>query len=121
MLSLSAADSAVLPSVLRLYLEVPSVTILEQKPALGGRAYSFRDGVTGDTIDNGQHVLIAGYERTLHFLETIGTRDLLHIQSSLTAAIPSSTEGLSGASASVVACTVQLPCWRSFQFTLLIS
>lgn len=61
-----------------------NVTILEQKPALGGRAYSFKDGVTGDTIDNGQHVLIAGYEHTMHFLETIGTRDLLHVQSSPT-------------------------------------
>lgn len=56
------------------------VTILEQKPALGGRAYSFKDHVTGDTIDNGQHVLIAGYDRTMHFLETIGTRSLLRIQ-----------------------------------------
>jgi hydroxysqualene dehydroxylase len=56
------------------------VTILEQKPAPGGRAYSFRDKVTGDTIDNGQHVLIAGYDRTMRFLETIGTRDLLRTQ-----------------------------------------
>jgi len=56
------------------------VTILEQKPALGGRAYSFKDHVTGDTIDNGQHVLIAGYERTMHFLETIGTRGMLRVQ-----------------------------------------
>lgn len=61
-----------------------NVTILEQKPALGGRAYSFKDGVTGDTIDNGQHVLIAGYERTMHFLGMTGTRDLLRIQSSPT-------------------------------------
>lgn len=57
-------------------------TLLEQKPALGGRAYSFRDSVTGDTIDNGQHVLIAGYDRTMHFLETIGTRHLLRVQHS---------------------------------------
>ena len=55
-------------------------TVLEQKPAPGGRAYSFKDSTTGDTIDNGQHVLIAGYERTMHFLETIGTRDLVRIQ-----------------------------------------
>lgn len=60
------------------------VTILEQKPALGGRAYSFKDSVTGVTIDNGQHVLIAGYERTMHFLETIGTRHLLRIDESPT-------------------------------------
>ena len=56
------------------------VTLLEQKPALGGRAYSFKDAATGDTIDNGQHVLIAGYHRTMQFLETIGTRHLLRIQ-----------------------------------------
>ncbi|MEK9139168.1 MAG: hydroxysqualene dehydroxylase HpnE [Bacteroidota bacterium] len=56
------------------------VTILEQKPALGGRAFSFKDSVTGDTIDNGQHVLIAGYERTMRFLEKIGTREMLRVQ-----------------------------------------
>ncbi len=55
-------------------------TILEQKPVPGGRAYSFTDSVTGDTIDNGQHLLIAGYEHTLSFLDTIGTRHLLRIQ-----------------------------------------
>jgi len=54
--------------------------LLEQKPALGGRAYSFTDPTTGDTIDNGQHMLIAGYDRTLEFLGTIGTLDLLAIQ-----------------------------------------
>ena len=57
------------------------VVLLEQRPALGGRAYSLKDEKTGDIIDNGQHVLIAGYPRTMHFLETIGTRDRLAIQS----------------------------------------
>ena len=56
------------------------VTLFEQKPALGGRAYSFTDATTGETIDNGQHVLIAGYERTMKFLEAVGTRNLLKIQ-----------------------------------------
>ena len=56
------------------------VTLLEQKPTLGGRAYSFKDAETGDIIDNGQHVLIAGYERTMQFLKTIGTLHLLSIQ-----------------------------------------
>jgi len=56
------------------------VTVLEQKPALGGRAYSFVDATTGETVDNGQHVLIAGYERTMRFLDMIGTRDLVTVQ-----------------------------------------
>ncbi len=56
------------------------VTVLEQKPAAGGRAYSFRDTVTGDVVDNGQHVLIAGYARTRDFLRLVGTEHLLNIQ-----------------------------------------
>jgi len=59
------------------------ILVLEQKPSLGGRAYSFREPTTGDVVDNGQHVLIAAYERTLHFLATIGTLSLLKIQPTL--------------------------------------
>ena len=57
------------------------VLLLEQRPAPGGRASSFVDDETGDVIDNGQHVLIAGYARTMRFLESIGTRDRLAVQS----------------------------------------
>ena len=57
------------------------VLLLEQRRFLGGRAYSFVDESTGTVIDNGQHVLIAGYTRTMAFLGTIGTRDRLAVQS----------------------------------------
>ncbi len=57
------------------------VTLLEQKPRLGGRAYSFKDPGTGDTIDNGQHVLVAACERTFAFLDRIGTANLLAVRS----------------------------------------
>ena len=56
------------------------VLLLEQRKSLGGRAYSFLDESTGTVIDNGQHVLIAGYAHTMEFLETIGTRDRLAVQ-----------------------------------------
>jgi zeta-carotene desaturase len=56
------------------------VLLLEQKPVLGGRARSFRDAVTGDEIDNGQHLLIAGYSRTLAFLDRVGSRHLVDVQ-----------------------------------------
>jgi zeta-carotene desaturase len=56
------------------------VLLLEQKRVLGGRAFSLREPVTGDSIDNGQHLLIAGYRRTLRLLETIGSDHLLSIQ-----------------------------------------
>src|ERR1700681_1889472 len=48
------------------------VTVLEGKPALGGRAYSFTDPETGDFVDNGQHVLMGCYTETLDFLARIG-------------------------------------------------
>jgi len=58
------------------------VLLLEQRPYAGGRAYSFVDDATGTVIDNGQHVLIAGYAHTLAFLATVGTRGLLAVQAS---------------------------------------
>ena len=48
------------------------VSVLEGKPSLGGRAYSFIDGDTGDFVDNGQHVLMGCYTETLDFLNRIG-------------------------------------------------
>jgi squalene-associated FAD-dependent desaturase len=53
------------------------VALLESKPALGGRAYSFTDPVSEDFVDNGQHVLMGCYHATLDFLGKIGTRDRL--------------------------------------------
>src|SRR5262245_11171984 len=45
------------------------VLLLERRSFLGGRAYSFADKTTGDTIDNGQHLMMGCYHRTLRFLE----------------------------------------------------
>ncbi|MGQ9896469.1 MAG: hydroxysqualene dehydroxylase HpnE [Acidobacteriota bacterium] len=53
------------------------VTVLERRPRLGGRAYSFRDEVTGDTVDNGQHLMMGCYHETLRFLERIGSHHLV--------------------------------------------
>ncbi len=49
------------------------VRLIEQRPHLGGRARSFRDPVTGSTVDNGQHVIMGCYHETLRFLREIGT------------------------------------------------
>src|SRR5262249_13859028 len=48
-----------------------AVTILEARPHLGGRAYSFRDDATGAVVDNGQHAMMGCYTETLAFLERI--------------------------------------------------
>lgn len=59
------------------------VRLLEQKPHLGGRAFSFIDSTTGSTVDNGQHLFMGCYHQTIEFLKTIGTLDRLHFQPGL--------------------------------------
>jgi len=49
------------------------VAVLERRPTLGGRAYSFADAESGDAVDNGQHVLMGCYTETLDFLKKIGS------------------------------------------------
>jgi hydroxysqualene dehydroxylase len=56
------------------------VLLLEQKPSPGGRTRSFPDASSGETLDNGQHVMIAGYDATMRFLSEIGTRQNLRVQ-----------------------------------------
>ena len=60
------------------------VRLLEQSQHWGGRARSFRDAVTGSVLDNGQHILMGCYHRTLHFLETLGTLDRIRFQPRMT-------------------------------------
>ena len=60
-----------------------AVRLFEARPTLGGRANTFRDPVTGDRVDNGQHVLAGCYSETLRFLRRIGAVELLHWPSTL--------------------------------------
>jgi hydroxysqualene dehydroxylase len=79
------------------------IALLESKPSLGGRAYSFVEGETGDSVDNGQHVLMGCYRETLAFLELIGTRDRLIFHPNL------AIEMLDGPGKSATLKTARLP------------
>jgi squalene-associated FAD-dependent desaturase len=57
-----------------------AVTLLERRNHLGGRAYSFTDTRTGDTVDNGQHLFMGCYTNTIDFLKTIHCLDKLKFQ-----------------------------------------
>ncbi|MEZ5285936.1 MAG: hydroxysqualene dehydroxylase HpnE [Vicinamibacterales bacterium] len=59
------------------------VLVLEARPRLGGRASAVRDPVTGETLDNGQHVLMGCYDATLALLDRIGTADRVLWQAGL--------------------------------------
>ena len=56
------------------------VTLLERRPFLGGRAYSFEHPATGETLDNGPHALMGAYTEALDFLAEIGAADHSHVR-----------------------------------------
>ncbi len=62
------------------------VRVLESRPRLGGRATAFPDRVTGELVDNGQHVLFGCYRETLAFLDRIGARE--HVRAQRTLSVP---------------------------------
>jgi len=72
-----------LSAAVRLSREGLRVTVLEHRPTLGGRASSFVDAVTGDVVDNGQHLMLGCYHATLRYLHTIGAEHLAELQPSL--------------------------------------
>ncbi len=60
-----------------------SVNLLESRHILGGRASSFVDHVTGDVVDNGQHLMLGCYHATRRYLTDIGADHLVELQPSL--------------------------------------
>ncbi len=63
------------------------VTLVEKRPFLGGRAFSFRDPESGVEIDNGQHVFLGCNSHYLHYLREIGAIDRAYVQDRLLAEI----------------------------------
>jgi squalene-associated FAD-dependent desaturase len=59
------------------------VAVLEARPTLGGRASAVRDPMTGEKLDNGQHVLAGCYDETLDFLARVGAANRLWRQTGL--------------------------------------
>ena len=59
------------------------VSVLEGRQVLGGRAYSFTDSQTRDSVDNGQHLFMGCYRETQDFLKRIGALDKLKFQMNL--------------------------------------
>lgn len=54
------------------------VILLEAAPQLGGRARSFVDRATSDSVDNGQHALMGCYREFLALLARVGRREALY-------------------------------------------
>ncbi len=72
-----------LAACVRLLRRGLDVTLVEKRPFLGGRAFSFRDRETGEEVDNGQHVFMGCCTYYVDFLETVGAMDRTYFQPSL--------------------------------------
>ena len=72
-----------------------SVELFEAKPYLGGRAHSYREAKTETTLDNGQHILMGCYHRTLELIEALGNDDRLEKHQRLDLSFVSAQKGRS--------------------------
>jgi squalene-associated FAD-dependent desaturase len=59
------------------------VAVVEARPVLGGRTFATRDQVSGDWVDNGQHVLLGCYHETRAFARRVGADRFLAVQGAL--------------------------------------
>ena len=59
------------------------VLVLEARGQLGGRATAFVDRVTGELVDNGQHVLFGCYRETFAMLRRISAEATVRVQPTL--------------------------------------
>jgi len=59
------------------------VTVLEKRPFLGGRSYSYRDGRSGVEVDNGQHVFLGCCTAYIGLLKRLGVYENVHLQKRL--------------------------------------
>jgi squalene-associated FAD-dependent desaturase len=69
-----------LAAAVRLARDGARVTVLERRPFLGGRAYSFTHPATGEVLDNGPHALMGAYTEALDFLAEVGAGSSLLVQ-----------------------------------------
>lgn len=57
--------------------------LIEKRPFLGGRAFSYVDPETGTEVDNGQHVFLGACTEYIHLLEKIGALPNVRLSTSL--------------------------------------
>ena len=72
-----------LSAALRLTEHDFDVTLVERRPFLGGRAFSFVEAREQVEVDNGQHVFLGSFTYYLAYLEAIGAAEMSYLQSRL--------------------------------------
>jgi len=90
------------------------VTLLEARPFLGGKTWSFHDEQTGLPVDNGQHVFLGCCTAYTRFLQRLGIEGSTHIQARLRVPIFDAEHGLAALEAARVSLPAPLHLMPSF-------
>jgi zeta-carotene desaturase len=85
------------------------VTLLERRPFLGGRAYSFTHAPTGDVIDNGPHAFMGAYTALSALCEQAGAADAIAFQPRLHVPMAHPVDGFGAVAAPAVPGPLQAP------------
>ena len=59
------------------------ITLIEKRPYLGGRTFSFADSNTNDQVDNGQHLFMGCFKNFIKLLKSLSVYDKVYTQKSL--------------------------------------
>ena len=51
------------------------ITLIEKRPYLGGRTFSFADSNTNDQVDNGQHLFMGCFKNFIKLLKSLSVFD----------------------------------------------
>ncbi|MFZ5807117.1 MAG: hydroxysqualene dehydroxylase HpnE [Verrucomicrobiota bacterium] len=76
------------------------VEVFENKPFIGGRAHSYRESKTGQTIDNSQHVIMGCYRTSHELFRILGVTDKFFVQDPLLLHFISPSKGVTELKAS---------------------
>jgi squalene-associated FAD-dependent desaturase len=85
------------------------VTLLERRPFLGGRAYSFTHPATGEVLDNGPHAFMGAYTAVQALCREIGTPDAITFQPRLHVPMAHPEDGAGAVAAPRVPGPLQAP------------
>ena len=78
-----------------------ATTLIERRPFVGGKTFSFTDPASGAELDNGQHVYLRCCTAYLGLIERLGLQDDVHLQSRLRVPVLDPETGAVGAIASL--------------------
>ncbi len=98
--SIFGAGFAGITAAIELTRQGHKVDLYEAKAYFGGRAHSFQEAKTKQTIDNGQHIFMGCYHSCLRLFDMLGVREKLHSPKTLELAFNSPAHGFTHLTAS---------------------